>query len=105
VGAVYAFQALHAQNTPEGYDYGGAEGLQAAKDAGKGFLSFNREQQAQIVQDYYRIRTGRSPDFGAGTAADLPLYASFVKTVSSLSEAELAHPGLKGKPNPSDGKT
>jgi hypothetical protein len=104
VGAVYAFQALHAQNTPEGYDYGGAEGLREARDAGKGFASFNREQQAQIVEDYYRIRTGRSPDFGAGTAADLPLYASFVKTVSSLSESELAHSESKDKGGSADGK-
>jgi len=91
-GAIYIAQALHAQITLGGtgaYDYNGVPGLQAAKSAGQGILSFNREQQAQIVQDFYRIKTGRSPIFGAGTTADLPLYAHFVKEVSTLTEAQL----------------
>ncbi len=91
-GAIYIAQALHAQITLGGtgaYDYNGIPGLQAAKSAGQGILSFNREQQAQIVQDFYRIKTGRSPIFGAGTIADLPLYAHFVKEVSTLTEAQL----------------
>jgi hypothetical protein len=85
-GAIYAFQALHAQSTPEGYDYGGLPALKDAKRAGKGITSFNREQQAQIVEDFYRIKTHRQPMFSSGTAADLPLYAYFVKDVSTLSE-------------------
>jgi hypothetical protein len=91
-GAIYIAQALHAQITLGGtgaYDYNGVPGLQAAKSAGQSILSFNREQQAQIVQDFYRIKTGRSPIFGAGTPADLPLYAHFVKEVSTLTEAQL----------------
>ena len=32
---------------------GELQGLQDAKTAGKGFASFNREQQAQIVEDYF----------------------------------------------------
>lgn len=87
-GAIYLFQAIHAQQTG-GYDYGGVAGLQAAKAAGQGILSFNREQQAQIVEDFYLIKTGKSPYFGTGGTADLPLYAHFVKRVSTLSAAQL----------------
>lgn len=88
VGAIYLFQAIHAQQTG-GYNYGGVPGLQAAKTAGEGILSFNREQQAQIVEDFYLIKTGKPPYFGAGGTADLPLYAYFVKYVSTLSAAQL----------------
>ena len=49
-------QALHAQ-MGEGYDYGGTPGLQ---NAGGDFTKFNREQQASIIQDYFRIRFGCS---------------------------------------------
>ena len=55
VGSVYIGQALHAQATG-GYDYGGPEGLQAASESGKHYKDFNREQQAQIAEDYYKIR-------------------------------------------------
>lgn len=55
VGSVYIGQALHAQATG-GYDYGGPEGLQAARESGKHYKDFNREQQAQIAEDYYKIR-------------------------------------------------
>ena len=53
VGAVYIWQALRAQKT-NGYSYGGWE--QLAKDRQKGwrFNCYNREQQGQIAQDYYR---------------------------------------------------
>lgn len=35
------------------YHYGGATGLQSCAQQGKLFCQFNREQQAQIVQDYF----------------------------------------------------
>lgn len=97
VGAIYIPEAIHAQNTG-GYNYKGALGLQEAKDAGKGIRSFNREQQAQIVQDYFRIRKRLRPLGGAAEMSDLPLYAHFVKEVSTLSESDLASwmPSPKG---------
>jgi hypothetical protein len=79
-GAIYMPQAVHAQAWGKGYDYNGAAGLRAAQAAGKGFDSFNREQQAQIVQDFYKM-TQSDPD--------IALYASFVKAVSTLPEALL----------------
>ena len=55
VGTLYLGQAIHAQATGGGnaYNYGGYSGLVADKAAGKQFSEYNREQQAQIAQDYY----------------------------------------------------
>ena len=55
LGSVYIPQCLHAQRT-EGYGYGGAEGLREARGQGKRLCDFNREQQAQIAEDYYNCR-------------------------------------------------
>jgi len=52
VGSQYLGQAIHAQATI-GYGYGGAAGLRADRLAGKHYRDYNREQQAQIAQDYY----------------------------------------------------
>jgi hypothetical protein len=41
------------------YDYGKEAGLLAAKKAGKGFTSFNTEQQGDILEDYYnKLKAG-----------------------------------------------
>jgi hypothetical protein len=55
-GSLYLGQALHAQMTRGGgaYNYGGPDGLVRAKIEGKHFRDFNREEQAQIAQDYFR---------------------------------------------------
>jgi subtilisin family serine protease len=86
------------------YAYGGLPRLRELKDAGKGLLDsdLGREGQAEIVQDYYILKTGRStqelngkplPDGGgvsyATSPKDLPLFVHFVKEASSLSEAQL----------------
>ena len=54
-GSRYFAEALLAQQE-EGYGYGGAEGLTLARDQGKRLRDFNREQQAQIVQDYFMLK-------------------------------------------------
>ena len=46
-GSRYMGEALHAQFT-DGYNYGGPDGLK-----GKCLSDFNREQQGDIVRDYY----------------------------------------------------
>lgn len=65
-GSQYLGQAIHAQVTEgdQAYNYGGVEGLEAAREAGRRFRDFNREQQGQIAQDYYRevIEGNREPD-------------------------------------------
>lgn len=51
-GSRYFAEALLAQHE-EGYGYGGPGGLLLARAQGRRLRDFNREQQAQIVQDYY----------------------------------------------------
>jgi len=55
LGGVYAIKALHAQYKGNAYDYGGFEGLYNGMLQGKPLLSFNFEQQAEIIQDYCRL--------------------------------------------------
>jgi len=55
LGSVYIPQCLRAQRA-EGYDYGGTEGLCTARAEGKRLCDFNREQQAQIAEDYFNAR-------------------------------------------------
>ncbi len=58
VGSRYFAEALLAQHM-EGYGYGGPGGLLLARAQGKRLRDFNREQQAQIVQDFYmHVRHG-----------------------------------------------
>jgi|GEM_PF-391295 len=78
LGICYIPRALRAQWSAEGYDYGGVEGLQKARRHKKGLFQFNYEQQADIVADYFRIREGKTPRWGRGTAADLRLYKIFI---------------------------
>lgn len=67
IGAMYMPQALHGQGSSMGYSYGN---LTAARAAGKKYRSFNREQQASIAEDYYRVKHGMTPEYGA-TQAEL----------------------------------
>ena len=63
-GSRYFAEALLAQHEA-GYDYGGIEALHQACANGKRLRDYNREQQAQIVQDYYmqRCHGGDTADF------------------------------------------
>ncbi|WP_179047153.1 FG-GAP-like repeat-containing protein [Nostoc sp. TCL26-01] len=82
-GADYIPRAIDAQAN-DGYDYGGVSELLNRMFQGKGLSSFNYEQQAQIVQDYYsRIESGNYSDLG--------IYAYYVKQVSSLPLSQLNH--------------
>jgi hypothetical protein len=69
VGSLYLGQAIHAQATI-GYGYEGAEGLRSDRASGKHFRDYNREQQAQIAQDYYDLLAN-----GADTTAYDPFIA------------------------------
>jgi len=56
------------------YDFGGETGLRAATKAGKGFGSFNTEQQGDILREYYkRLLSG----------ADVSAFQPFVNEVRS----------------------
>jgi hypothetical protein len=52
-GSAYIVEALWAQST-DGYEYGGVAGLRRDRRRGRFFCHYNREQQAQIIQDYYQ---------------------------------------------------
>jgi len=52
-GSLYLGQAIHAQATI-GYDYGGDPGLIEDRKKGKHYKDYNREQQAQIAEDYFK---------------------------------------------------
>jgi hypothetical protein len=68
-GSRYFSEALLGQHEA-GYDYGGLQGLQAALSEGRTFRSFNREQQAQIAQDYY---------LAARSQGDVSVYEPFIR--------------------------
>jgi hypothetical protein len=59
-GGLYVAEAIYAQNTT-GYSYGGPENLQQCLATGVCYRNFNREQQAQMVQDYYERRRSGEP--------------------------------------------
>ena len=70
-GAVYMPQALHGQASAMGYDYGD---LAKASAEGKHYRDFNREQQAQIAEDYYVVKTTGTPGRYKATEAQLDPY-------------------------------
>ncbi len=81
MGSVYIPRALEAQRSVLGYNYGGVEALKNCQEKGKSFLSFNLEQQGDIISDYYRIKDGYKPQWGRASRLDLPIYESFIDEV------------------------
>ncbi len=56
-GSIYISEAIWAQKWGGGYNYGGSEALLKQVD-GKGLSAFNFEQQADIIEEYYRWKNG-----------------------------------------------
>ena len=54
-GSVYIYRALKAQGSKYKYDYGGVERLVNGLNKGKTLFHYNFEQQAMIVEDFYRM--------------------------------------------------
>jgi len=54
-GSIYLARAIKAQRSKEGYDYGGVSNLYQVMLRGGKLSDFNFEQQADIIEDYYRI--------------------------------------------------
>ena len=79
MGSVYIPRALKAQFSKMGYNYGGISALRAYREKGKSFLSFNLEQQGDIISDYFMIKDGYQPKWGMGNRHDLSVYESFVE--------------------------
>lgn len=76
VGTRYLGEAIYMLVTTKRscYDYGGVQGLCDATAAGKRYHDFNREQQAQIIQDYYWLLTKQ---------ADVTAYAPYIAQARS----------------------
>ncbi len=85
MGAIYMPRAIAAQASAEGYDYGGLPGLERRRAAGQGLTSFNPEQQASIIEDYYTAkyenRIGRDAVAAADRARTLATYEHFAREV------------------------
>jgi len=79
LGFRYIPQALLAQASIAGYDYGGADALYKARRAGGRLSDFNLEQQADIIADYFRIQQGSPPRWGRAGRRELPLYQHFAR--------------------------
>lgn len=54
MGSVYIYEALKAQRSAAGYNYGGSTSLYQSMMMGGQLADFNLEQQAEIMEDCYR---------------------------------------------------
>ncbi len=72
VGSRYLTEAIYIliKTRRNCYQYGGPSGLKQAHQQKKSYAGFNREQQAQIVQDYYTRRE---------QGKDTSLYEPFIR--------------------------
>ena len=77
-GSIYIARAIKAQRSKEGYDYGGVANLYQVMLKGGSLLDFNFEQQADIIEDYYRIKENPT----ASAPMNLSVYAYFAKEVN-----------------------
>jgi hypothetical protein len=76
-GSIYIARAIKAQKSKEGYDYGGVANLYQVMLKGGSLLDFNFEQQADIIEDYYRIKENPT----ATAPMNLSVFAYFAKEV------------------------
>lgn len=80
LGATYIPRALSAQYSKIGYNYGGVSVLKKRMEEGVSIHTFNLEQQADIVSDYYRLREGYAARWdNCASFQDLPIYEYFIK--------------------------
>ncbi len=79
LGSVYIPRALRAQRSVEGYNYGGIAQLSLG-DAE--WMSYNYEQQGDILADYWRAKHGRPTRWNTELVAE-DAYLPFVKKLKS----------------------
>jgi hypothetical protein len=82
IGSIYIWQALRAQWS-SGYRYGGWRQLAKDRKSGKHFGDYNREQQAQIAQDYYRKVVAK------GLSAENPISQAYEPFINELRNGKL----------------
>jgi len=77
-GAAYIPRALYAQTTKMGYNYGGLEPLRNKQE----LEDFNYEQQADIIEDAFRLANGYEAQWVRGRGAEvLPAYYPYLDEV------------------------
>jgi hypothetical protein len=77
-GAAYIPRALYAQTTEMGYNYGGLAPLREANQ----LEDFNYEQQADIIEDAFRLANGWQAQWVRGRGAEvLPDYYKFLEEI------------------------
>ena len=81
MGAMYMPRALHGNNKPGFYDYGGLDALEENKE--KGMDAFNVEEQGEIIADYYRIKNDMAPVYSTGTKENIGIYQIYVNEVKA----------------------
>lgn len=81
-GAGYIIKALVAQRTPEGYNYTALNHVDCWHDADT-IHAFNGEQQADLVQDFYRLKRGLKSDWGEHSKEDLGKFGKFIDEIRS----------------------
>jgi len=81
-GSLYIVNALFAQHSQAKYNYGGLDELVKRKRKQQKLNSFNFEQQADIVEDYFLIRRGRRPQWGSAEQKDLLYYEYFLNQLT-----------------------
>ena len=82
VGGMYIWQAIRAQRA-NGYSYGGWQQLKEDWSNGKHFRDYNREQQGQIGQDYYREVVAK------GLLAEDPMRQAYEPFIDELRNGDL----------------
>ena len=79
-GAAYIPRALYAQTTEMGYNYGGLAPLRSATE----LEDFNYEQQADIIEDAFRLANGWQAQWVKGRGAEaLPDYYKYLEEIRS----------------------
>lgn len=77
VGAAYIPRALAAQRSAMGYNYGGLRPL----ERGRSLEAFNYEQQADIIEDAYRLANGSPARWHGFGVEVLPVYYPYLREV------------------------
>ena len=83
VGSIYIWQALQAQRSVEGYNYGGWRKLVKDWAKGKHFRDYNREQQGRIPQHFYDKVVAK------GLPAEHPIYRAYEPFINELRNGQL----------------
>ncbi len=81
-GSEYIIQALAAQKSKEGYDYGGAKQLFEDFGTSRKLLDFNFEQQGEILADYYSIQKTVKTQTSGRNVHLQKVYQYFIKQIA-----------------------